>query len=163
MAEDAKAHMMSFAQEHAIDMEFVPGQMSVVHKPSYLKDYQAHPAFMAERYDYPHIKWMDAGKTAERVGSSRYLGGTRDMGTGHIHPLKFLVGLAKAAAAAGARLCENTKVTKLGYGWRQGHCRNADRNDHRQQGTAGRQCVWPRRGAGVGSAHHADRLVHRRN
>jgi gamma-glutamylputrescine oxidase len=114
MAEDAKAHMLSFAQTHSIDMEFVTGQMSVVHKPSYLKDYQAHPAFMAERYHYPHIKWMDASETAERVGSNRYLGGTRDMGTGHIHPLKFLVGLAEAAAGAGARLCETTKVTKLG-------------------------------------------------
>ncbi len=114
MAEDAKAHMMAFADTHGIDMEFAPGQMSVVHKPSYMKDYQAHPAFMAERYNYPHITWMDAKETAERVGSARYLGGTRDMGTGHIHPLKFLVGLAKAAAGVGARLCENTKVTKLG-------------------------------------------------
>ena len=114
MAEDAKAHMHEFAHMHGIDMEFVPGQLSVVHKRGYLKDYQAHPAFMAERYDYPHIAWMDAKETGERLGSNRYLGGTRDTGTGHIHPLKFLIGLAKAAANAGARLCENSKVTKLG-------------------------------------------------
>ena len=114
MAEGAKAHMHEFAREQGIDMDFMPGQMSVVHKPGYMKDYQAHPAFMAERYDYPHLTWMNADETADRVGSKRYLGGTRDMGTGHIHPLKFLIGLAKAAATAGARLCENSKVTKLG-------------------------------------------------
>lgn len=113
MAEDAKAHMHAFAGDHGIDMDYGAGQMSVVHKPGYLKDYQAHPDIMAKRYDYPHITWMDARETAERLGSKRYLGGTRDTGTGHIHPLKFLIGLARAAAKAGARLCENSKVTKL--------------------------------------------------
>jgi gamma-glutamylputrescine oxidase len=114
MAEEAKAHMLAFAKTHDIDMDYVPGQISAVHKPSYIRDYQAHGAIMAERYGYPHISWMDAKETSQRIGSTRYLGGTRDMGTGHIHPLKFLVGLAKAASGAGAQLCENTKVTKLG-------------------------------------------------
>lgn len=113
MAEEAKVHMLSFAETHGIDMEYVPGQMSVVHKASYLKDYQAHPDIMAERYGYPHISWMDKAETGKRLGSARYLGGTRDMGTGHIHPLKFLVGLGKAAASAGVAIFENTKVTKL--------------------------------------------------
>ena len=113
MAEDAKAHMLAFAEAHGIDMEFVPGQMSVVHKVSYLKDYQAHPEIMAERYGYPHISWMDKSETEQRLGSARYLGGTRDMGTGHIHPLKFLIGLGKAAAQAGVSIFETTKVTKL--------------------------------------------------
>lgn len=113
MAEDAKAHMFEFAHTHKIDMEFVPGQMSVVHKKGYLKDYQAHGQIMAERYDYPHISWMDANETAERLGSKRYLGGTRDIGTGHIHPMRFVVGLAKAAAMAGAKLFENTKATGI--------------------------------------------------
>src|SRR5690606_16148597 len=39
--------------------------------------------------------------------------GVRDTGTGHIHPLKLLVGLARAAKAAGAELHEMTKVTGL--------------------------------------------------
>jgi gamma-glutamylputrescine oxidase len=113
MAEDAKTHMFEFAHTHKIDMDFVPGQMSVVHKKGYIKDYQAHGQIMAERYDYPHISWMDADETAERLGSKRYLGGTRDMGTGHIHPMRVVVGLAKAAATAGAKLFENTKATGI--------------------------------------------------
>jgi gamma-glutamylputrescine oxidase len=112
IAEGAKAHLLGFAKEHGIDIDFAPGQLSVVHKPSYLKDYQAHPKAMA-RYGYEHVTYMDAKETAERVGSARYLGGTRDMGTGHIHPLKLLVGTANAAAKAGATLFENSKVTSL--------------------------------------------------
>lgn len=113
MAEGAKAHMHAFAAEHGIDMDYVPGQLSVAHKPRYVKDYEAHPAIMAERYDYPHLTFMDAKETAERIGSSLYFGGARDTGTGHVHPLKFLVGLGRAASNAGAAIHEKTKATSI--------------------------------------------------
>jgi gamma-glutamylputrescine oxidase len=112
IAEDAKAHLIGFAKAQNIEIDFRPGQLSVIHKPSYLKDYEGHPEAMA-RYGYTHITYMDAKETAERVGSTRYFGGLRDTGTGHIHPLKLLVGTAKAAKEAGASLFENTKVTNL--------------------------------------------------
>lgn len=113
MAENAKAHMHAFAAEHGIDMDYVPGQLSVAHKPRYVKDYAAHPAIMAERYDYPHLTFMDAKETAERIGSTLYFGGVRDSATGHIHPMKFLVGLGRAAAQAGAAIHEKTKATSI--------------------------------------------------
>src|SRR5690606_21650860 len=56
----------------------------------------------------------DAAETAERSGSTHYVGGVRDTGTGHIHPLKLLVGTARVAAAAGARLHENTRAIGIG-------------------------------------------------
>jgi gamma-glutamylputrescine oxidase len=113
LAEEAKSHLIEFADTHKIDIEYVPGQMSVVHKKRYLKHYQHHAELMATRFDYPHIHYMDAKETAERLGSTRYLGGTYDKGTGHIQPMKLVVGTARAAAKAGAHLCENTKVTSI--------------------------------------------------
>lgn len=113
MAEDAKAHMLAFAERNSIETDYAPGQLSVIHKPAYIKDYQAHAEIMATRFGYPHIRYMDAAETAERLGSARYLGGTRDLGTGHIHPLKFLIGLARTAASAGAMLHEDSKVLAL--------------------------------------------------
>jgi gamma-glutamylputrescine oxidase len=112
IAEEAKAHLLNFSKTQNIDIDFRPGQLSVIHKPSYIKDYQGHPEAMA-RYGYTHLTYMDAKETAERIGSTRYLGGLRDTGTGHIHPLKLLVGTAKTAKSAGAQLFEKTKVTNL--------------------------------------------------
>jgi gamma-glutamylputrescine oxidase len=112
MAEDAKAHLLDFARQHAIDIDYMNGQLDGIHAKKYIKDYQAHPEAMA-RYGYNHISYMDASETAERIGTEFYLGGLRDSGTGHIHPLKLLVGTAKVAAKAGAKLFENTKVTSL--------------------------------------------------
>src|SRR5690606_22384676 len=113
LAEEAKAHLLGFAEAHGIDIEFMPGQMSVAHKPRYVKAYRAHAEIMASRYFYPHIAFMDAKETAERLGSGRFFGGVRDTGTGHVNPLKLVVGTARVAAAAGAKLHENTKA-KIG-------------------------------------------------
>ncbi len=113
LAEEAKAHVLSFAEANGIDIDYRRGQMSVVHRKRYLKDYQAHAAIMAERFGYPHLTFMDARETAERLGSTHYLGGVRDIGTGHIHPLKLVVGTARVAAASGAKLYESTKATGI--------------------------------------------------
>ncbi|MER8647216.1 FAD-binding oxidoreductase [Mesorhizobium sp. M0586] len=111
LAEEAKAHLLEFAAVNQIDIDYMPGQLSVAHKPRYLDDYKAHAEIMAGRFNYPHIAFMDARETAERLGSTRYFGGTRDTGTGHIHPMKLVIGTAKVAAAAGAHLFEQTLST----------------------------------------------------
>lgn len=113
LAEDAKAHVLGFAADHDIDMDYVSGQMSVVHKKRYLKQYEAHADLMATRFNYPHIRFMEADETAELLGSQRYFGGVYDTGTGHIHPLKLLIGMAKVAAQSGAHIFEHTRATGI--------------------------------------------------
>ncbi|RWN01193.1 MAG: FAD-binding oxidoreductase [Mesorhizobium sp.] len=113
LAEEAKAHLLEFAAVNKIEIDYMPGQMSVAHKQRYVDDYKAHAEIMANRFGYPHISFMDARETAERLGSTRYFGGTRDTGTGHIHPLKLVIGTAKVAAQAGAQLFEQTPATSI--------------------------------------------------
>lgn len=113
LAEEAKSHLLGFAEANDIEIDYMPGQMSVAHKKRYLKDYQAHPGIMAERFGYPHLTFMDATETAGRLGSTHYFGGVRDTGTGHIHPLKLVIGTARVAADAGARLHEKTRATDI--------------------------------------------------
>ncbi|RWP34045.1 FAD-binding oxidoreductase [Mesorhizobium sp.] len=113
LAEEAKAHLLEFAAVNKIEIDYMPGQMSVAHKQRYVDDYKAHAEIMANRFGYPHISFMDAKETAERLGSARYFGGTRDTGTGHIHPLKLVIGTAKVAAQAGAQLFEQTPATAI--------------------------------------------------
>lgn len=113
LAEEAKAHLFDFAEANAIEIDFMPGQLSVAHKPRFVDDYKAHADIMASRFGYNHISFMDAKETAERLGSTAYFGGTRDTGTGHIHPLKLAVGTARVAVAAGAQLFETTPATGI--------------------------------------------------
>ncbi|RWE69869.1 FAD-binding oxidoreductase [Mesorhizobium sp.] len=113
LAEEAKSHLLEFAAVNKIEIDYMPGQISVAHKQRYVDDYKAHAEIMANRFGYPHIAFMDAKETAERLGSTRYFGGTRDTGTGHIHPLKLVIGTAKVAAQAGAQLFEQTPATGI--------------------------------------------------
>ncbi|MBR0556948.1 FAD-binding oxidoreductase [Ciceribacter sp. L1K23] len=113
LAEHAKKHLLDFSAEHGIDMDFLPGQLNVSHKAGYEKEYRASVEAITTRYGYQHMTFMDREETAERVGSRRFHFGTRDTGTGHIHPLKLVVGLAKAARAAGAEIFEMTKAKSI--------------------------------------------------
>jgi glycine/D-amino acid oxidase-like deaminating enzyme len=113
LAEDAKHYLLDFARDHHIDMDYMPGQMNVAHKPGYEKDYRRSVEITTERYNYPHMRFMEAVETAERLGSSHYYHGIRDTGTGHIHPLKLLAGLARVADAAGADIYEMTPATAI--------------------------------------------------
>ncbi len=113
LAEDAKAHLLDFASVNKIEIDYRPGQISAAHKRRYVDDYRAHADIMAERYGYPHISFLDHAETAEALGTNRYFGSVRDTNTGHIHPLKLVIGTAKAAKKAGAKLHEKTPAQSI--------------------------------------------------
>lgn len=113
MAERAKHYVLDFATENAFDIDYVQGHMVVSHKPSFEKSFRANPEIAAERYNYPHLHFMEKDETATRLGSARYHFGVYDKNTGHIHPMKLVVGLARATQAAGAKIHEMTPATKI--------------------------------------------------
>ncbi|WP_457935534.1 NAD(P)/FAD-dependent oxidoreductase [Mesorhizobium sp. 10J20-29] len=113
VAEEAKAHLLDFAATNKIDIDFRPGHLNVSHKKRELPEYKEHVEAMTTRFGYKHLTYMDAAEAAERLGSDHYYGGVRDTGTGHIHPLKLVIGTARVAAEAGAQLFENTRSTGI--------------------------------------------------
>jgi gamma-glutamylputrescine oxidase len=113
LAENAKRHLLDFANAQKLDIEYVAGQLNVSHKARYEREFRDHVEIAATRYGYPHMQFMDRAETEERLGSKRYHFGIRDVGTGHIHPMKLLVGLARAAEAAGAGIHEKTPALKI--------------------------------------------------
>ena len=64
------------------------------------------------KYAYPLARIAPAD-VAKWVASPRYHSAIHDPRSGHLHPLKYVLGLARAAAAAGVRIFENTEVTAL--------------------------------------------------
>lgn len=113
IAEEAKAHMLDFTESNGIDIDYTAGHLSVVHKKRLVDRYRHYADVMTARYDYPHLHFMDRQQVAEKLGSDYYYGGVYDTHTGHIHPLKLVVGTARVAATRGVSLHENTSVISI--------------------------------------------------
>ncbi|MEM0899539.1 MAG: FAD-binding oxidoreductase [Pseudomonadota bacterium] len=113
LAEEAKAHLLEFTAQHGIDMDYTVGHLSVAHKKRYVDEYREHVDLCADRFGYTEMTFLDRTETEERLGSDRYHCAVYDAGTGHIHPLKLIVGTAQVAASLGASLFENTRVIAI--------------------------------------------------
>ena len=113
LAEEAKAHLLDFAETNKIAIDYQPGQISASHKARYVDEFRAYADIMAGKYGYPHIRFLDRAETAAALGTDRYFASVRDTGTGHIHPLKLVIGTAKAAKKAGAKLHEMTPARAI--------------------------------------------------
>ncbi len=73
---------------------------------------------LARDYGYDQITPLDRNALRAILPSDAYAGGEVDRGAGHVHPLNFAIGLAKAALAAGAAIHEDTEVLSVTPGAR---------------------------------------------
>ncbi|MDR9427236.1 MAG: FAD-binding oxidoreductase [Salibaculum sp.] len=116
MTEEAKQLLRDLAAAHAPDAPFKPG---VAHGAYSVAEAAAlHDAAedLARTYGYDRIEPLAAQPFQRVVKSPRYRGGVIDRGAGHIHPLRYALGLARAVEKAGAVIHERSEVLDLGPG-----------------------------------------------
>jgi gamma-glutamylputrescine oxidase len=110
---EAVALTRDLAERHAPDAEYREGIIHPAHKPRYVAPMRAYAEKMARDYGYDLIRPLDRDELRDLVNTAAYVGGDLDMGGGHLHPLRYALGLARAAKAAGVRMFENSRVTAL--------------------------------------------------
>ena len=114
LAEAAKALIRTRVERHDIDCELKPGNFQAALKPRHMEEIKATREFWSDTFGYQGLVLAESGAAAlAYVNSPRYIGGLYDPGAGHLHPLKYALGLAAAAEAAGASLYEGSPVTAL--------------------------------------------------
>ena len=99
-----------------MDCPFKPG---VIHADWHARDVphaHAYAEKLARDYEYHEIEPLDHAAIQQIVKSAAYQGGTLDRGAGHLHPLRFAFGLARAAQTAGAKICEGSLVVDIQQG-----------------------------------------------
>ncbi|MBT9458966.1 MAG: FAD-binding oxidoreductase [Burkholderiaceae bacterium] len=102
-------------QQHQIDCDWQDGYLGLAinaRKASALQDWAEQ---MASRYDYP-LRWLGPTDLPEYINSPRFHSGVYDPRSGHLHPLKYSLGLARAAAGLGVQMYEQTAVTRVERG-----------------------------------------------
>ncbi|MDR7126057.1 FAD-binding oxidoreductase [Pseudotabrizicola sp. 4114] len=116
MGEDAKALVRGLIDRHATPVTFHPGIAHACRSASEVRHAHAYAEKLARDYGYDQIQPLDRAEMRAIIGSDAYHGGDLDMGAGHLHPLNFALGLAKATAEAGARLFERSEVHHIAHG-----------------------------------------------
>ena len=98
--------------EHGIDCDWRDGYLGLATSARKGAALQAWADRMQTVYgfDLARIAPADIGRW---IDSPRFHSGVHDPRSGHLHPLKYTLGLARAAAARGVRLHEDTPVRQL--------------------------------------------------
>jgi gamma-glutamylputrescine oxidase len=96
-----------------LDCGWIDGIIEADHRAKNVPHSHEYADKLRNEYDYHLIRPVGRDEMRSLVGSSAYYGGTLDMGGGHIHPLRFALGLARAARDAGVRIHERSKVTSV--------------------------------------------------
>jgi gamma-glutamylputrescine oxidase len=65
------------------------------------------------RYDYQSLRLIERDELRTIIASDRYVSALHDSNGGHLHPYRYTLGLARAAADSGVAIFENSAVTKL--------------------------------------------------
>jgi gamma-glutamylputrescine oxidase len=101
---------------YAIACDYTPNHVHVATKPRHVRELREWADELHGEYGYDSARLLNREELQRHVRSERYLGGLLDSRSGHLHPLKYTQGLARAAELEGVRIFENTQVLRYDSG-----------------------------------------------
>jgi len=140
---------------HGIDCDRVHGYLYVADKARKARDLREEADDLVRR-GIP-VEWAEGDDVERLIGSRRYVAAFRERRSGHLHPLKYALGLARAAEAAGVRVFERSPVTALQRGERL-VARTAQGEVQARFGVLAGNCMLPEHGPRV-APEIADRIM----
>lgn len=116
MAEAAKAQVRDLSSAHAPDARYLPGVAHGEYSAAEAREAHEEIEHLQRHYGYDQVEILSESDMQALVKTRLYKGGSIDRGAGHIHPLRYALGLARAAEAAGATILERSPVTEVVHG-----------------------------------------------
>ena len=116
LGEDAKDLVKHLIARHRIDCDLKPGVAWAGSSRGDVNHLHEYAGLLQNRYGYDQIEALDAEAFHAICPSPDYRGGVMDWGAGHLHPLNFALGLARAARDAGVRIHEGSEVLQIEEG-----------------------------------------------
>ncbi|MDR3368798.1 FAD-binding oxidoreductase [Rhodoferax sp.] len=98
-----------------IDCDWVKGYLHVADSPRKARALLGEMASMARDYGF-QAEVFTGADVQRHIQSPLYQASAFDTSSGHLHPLKYVFGLARAAQALGVKLFEHSAVTRLDRG-----------------------------------------------
>ncbi|HUX89694.1 MAG TPA: FAD-binding oxidoreductase [Gallionellaceae bacterium] len=100
---------------HKIECEYMPGQLTLAVNARKARALETWVNNLVRDYDY-HMQFISPAEVGNWIASERFHAGAYDRQSGHLHPLKYCLGLAAAAHAARVQIFEQSAVTVIRRG-----------------------------------------------
>ena len=98
-----------------IDCDWQPGFLLLAVNARKARELRHWRDRMARDYGY-ETRWIEPRNLPQWIASPRFHSGLHDRCGGHLNPLKYSLGLARAAAQLGVRIFEHSQVTRVSSG-----------------------------------------------
>jgi len=115
MTVEAMQLMRDRIKKHNIACEFTQGYLALAVSDKKARELDEWTNSLQQRYNYP-VQSIGKNEIGNWIQSDRYKGGAYDANSGHAHPLKYTLGIADAARAAGVKIFENSPVISIDRG-----------------------------------------------
>ena len=116
IAEEGKALIRERVERHGIACDLKWGYLHAAPKARHVEELKEEQEVAEGRFGYRGLRLVDGDEVRRMVASPIYVGGLFDPGAGHLHPLKYCLGLGEAARRAGVRIFEGSTVTRVEMG-----------------------------------------------
>jgi gamma-glutamylputrescine oxidase len=113
LVQDAASEIRQRIARHQISCDLREGHLWTAvqsRRISVLTDWQAEAS---HKWGYDQLQFISRKELPQHIQSERYQAALLDPQGGHLHPLKYVLGLARAAEKLGVKIFEKTKA--IGY------------------------------------------------
>ncbi len=108
LSEEAKALLRELVARHSIACDLKSGLVIAAHNARAARALANDTAHLVRFYGYFAARMMDRKETCDTLGTTIYPAARFDTGGSHLHPLRFVRGLAEAAERVGAAIWEHS-------------------------------------------------------
>ena len=103
----------SLVKDHGIDCELGRGNIHYAAKSSHIGELREEIEHLETAYDYHQLRGVEKADLGSLGSAQGFHYAMIDEGARHLHPLKYCLGLARAALAAGVMIYEQSRATGL--------------------------------------------------
>jgi gamma-glutamylputrescine oxidase len=107
---EALALLRSLIGRFRIDCDWQDGYLLTAVKPRHVAELKAEVRELSETYGYRSVRYVPREELRAQLATTRYLGALHDANSGHLHPLNYTLGLARAAESFGVRIFEQSRA-----------------------------------------------------
>lgn len=101
--------------KHGIECDYVPGHLTLAVNARKSRALESWSNRVEHNYGY-QLQTISNAEIGNWIASERFHSGVFDPRSGHLHPLKYCLGLKAAALTADVRIFENTAATRVERG-----------------------------------------------